>query len=54
LLEAQGEIHPGWNDEYLEARWVREVVTQALWPQAEAENPDTITGASPRGGGGRA
>lgn len=30
LLEAQGEIHPGWNDEYILATWVRSIATEAL------------------------
>jgi hypothetical protein len=26
IQAAQGETHPGWNDEYLNAKWVREQV----------------------------
>lgn len=37
LLQAQGEIHPVWNNEYLEATWVRRVAEDAL---AELRYPD--------------
>jgi hypothetical protein len=30
LLQMQGEIHPGWNDEYIPARWVYELAEKAL------------------------
>lgn len=30
LLRIQGEIHPGWNDEYIRAAWVREIAEDAL------------------------
>ena len=29
LLASQGEIHPGWNDEYFSATWVRWLVGEA-------------------------
>lgn len=35
LLQAQGEIHPGWNNEYLLAEWVRETACAALAPPQE-------------------
>lgn len=42
LLQAQGEIHPGWNDEYLWASWVRNVAEKALAADpAEAHTPGT-------------
>jgi hypothetical protein len=30
LRTMQGEIHPGWNDEYVPVRWVLDVVDKAL------------------------
>jgi hypothetical protein len=29
LLQIQGDIIPGWNDEFIRARWVREIVAKA-------------------------
>jgi len=46
LLEAQGEIHPGWNAEYLDAMWVRKIAEEALKQIAimeqQLENHHTI------------
>jgi hypothetical protein len=32
LLQIQGDIIPGWNDEFIRARWVREIAEKALGP----------------------
>lgn len=30
LLQIQGNIIPGWNDEFIRASWVREIAEKAL------------------------
>jgi hypothetical protein len=35
ILQAQGELHPGWNSEYLDAYWVRQLIEKFL---SENEN----------------
>lgn len=48
LLQAQGEIHPGWNDEFLEARWVRSIAREAMaklgFPLDENDHSDILHG----------
>jgi hypothetical protein len=38
LLQIQGEIHPGWNDEYIPAKWVFDISLKALFPNVASTN----------------